>query len=90
MPGQTISKTPSRPDRAVRKGGSGTSSAVGNVEEVVDPLLTPEHSIRLQNSTGSDIIMQLLDELVTKSPGRVPRRCRKPPPHDFERSIRRR
>ena len=48
-------------------------------------LLTPEQSISLQNSIGSDIIMQLLHELVTKSPGRVPRRCRKRPPHDFER-----
>lgn len=31
-------------------------------------LLTPEHSINLQNSIGSDIIMQLDDVLVTTSP----------------------
>ncbi|KAJ9132537.1 Queuine tRNA-ribosyltransferase catalytic subunit 1 [Pleurostoma richardsiae] len=31
-------------------------------------LLTPEHSIALQNSIGSDIIMQLDDVLVTTSP----------------------
>lgn len=31
-------------------------------------LLTPEHSISLQNSIGSDIIMQLDDVLVTTSP----------------------
>ena len=31
-------------------------------------LLTPEHSISLQNSIGSDIIMQLDDVIVTTSP----------------------
>src|SRR3954468_5304557 len=31
-------------------------------------LLTPEHSIALQNSIGSDIMMQLDDVLVTTSP----------------------
>jgi len=31
-------------------------------------LLTPEHSISLQNSIGSDIIMQLDDVVVTTSP----------------------
>ncbi|KAA8570674.1 hypothetical protein EYC84_000072 [Monilinia fructicola] len=31
-------------------------------------LLTPEHSMSLQNSIGSDIIMQLDDVLVTTSP----------------------
>ncbi len=31
-------------------------------------LLTPEHSVRLQNSIGSDILMQLDDVLVTTSP----------------------
>jgi len=46
-------------------------------------LLMPEHTISLQNSIGSDIIMQLDDVLVTKSPDRVPRRCRKRPPYDF-------
>ncbi|KHN99799.1 queuine tRNA-ribosyltransferase [Metarhizium album ARSEF 1941] len=34
-------------------------------------LLTPEHSISLQNSIGSDIIMQLDDVLVTTSPDKV-------------------
>ncbi|KAH7031318.1 queuine tRNA-ribosyltransferase [Microdochium trichocladiopsis] len=34
-------------------------------------LLTPEHSIDLQNSIGSDIIMQLDDVLVTTSPDAV-------------------
>ena len=38
-------------------------------------LLMPEHTISLQNSIGSDIIMQLDDVLVTKSPDRVPRRA---------------
>ncbi|KAL9049070.1 MAG: hypothetical protein Q9162_007407 [Coniocarpon cinnabarinum] len=33
-------------------------------------LLTPEHSISLQNSIGSDIIMQLDDVIVTTSPDR--------------------
>jgi queuine/archaeosine tRNA-ribosyltransferase len=33
-------------------------------------LLTPEHSIELQNTIGSDIIMQLDDVLVTTSPDR--------------------
>ena len=31
-------------------------------------LLTPEHSISLQNTIGSDIIMQLDDVIVTTSP----------------------
>ncbi|KAH0563205.1 hypothetical protein GP486_002222 [Trichoglossum hirsutum] len=31
-------------------------------------LLTPEHSISLQNSIGSDIVMQLDDVIVTTSP----------------------
>ena len=31
-------------------------------------LLTPEHSISLQNSIGSDIIMQLDDVIATTSP----------------------
>lgn len=31
-------------------------------------LLTPEHSISLQNSVGSDIIMQLDDVIATTSP----------------------
>ncbi|KAI9779229.1 MAG: hypothetical protein M1839_007481 [Geoglossum umbratile] len=34
-------------------------------------LLTPEHSISLQNSIGSDIVMQLDDVLVTTSPDHV-------------------
>jgi len=34
-------------------------------------LLTPEHSIDLQHSIGSDIIMQLDDVIVTTSPDRV-------------------
>ncbi|KAI9741509.1 MAG: hypothetical protein M1818_004315 [Claussenomyces sp. TS43310] len=34
-------------------------------------LLTPEHSISLQNTIGSDIIMQLDDVLVTTSPDKV-------------------
>ncbi|EED18298.1 queuine tRNA-ribosyltransferase [Talaromyces stipitatus ATCC 10500] len=34
-------------------------------------LLTPEHSISLQNSIGSDIIMQLDDVIVTTSPDRA-------------------
>lgn len=34
-------------------------------------LLTPEHSISLQNSIGSDIIMQLDDVIVTTSPDLV-------------------
>lgn len=34
-------------------------------------LLTPEHSISLQNSIGSDIIMQLDDVLVTTSPDKA-------------------
>lgn len=33
-----------------------------------DRLLTPEHSISLQNSIGSDIIMQLDDVIATTSP----------------------
>ena len=33
-------------------------------------LLTPEHSISLQNSIGSDIIMQLDDVIATTSPER--------------------
>lgn len=36
----------------------------------VGRLLTPEHSISLQNSIGSDIIMQLDDVIVTTSPDR--------------------
>jgi queuine/archaeosine tRNA-ribosyltransferase len=34
-------------------------------------LLTPEHSISLQNSIGSDIIMQLDDVIATTSPDRA-------------------
>lgn len=34
-------------------------------------LLTPEHSISLQNSIGSDIIMQLDDVVITTSPDRA-------------------
>ena len=34
-------------------------------------LLTPEHSISLQNTIGSDIIMQLDDVIVTTSPDAV-------------------
>lgn len=34
-------------------------------------LLTPEHSIALQNSIGSDIIMQLDDVIATTSPDRA-------------------
>lgn len=34
-------------------------------------LLTPEHSISLQNTIGSDIIMQLDDVIVTTSPDKV-------------------
>ena len=34
-------------------------------------LLTPEHSISLQNSIGSDIIMQLDDVIATTSPDRM-------------------
>ena len=34
----------------------------------VSRLLTPEHSISLQNTIGSDIIMQLDDVIVTTSP----------------------
>lgn len=45
-------------------------------------LLTPEHSISLQNSIGSDIIMQLDDVLVTTSPDAVRMRAA------MERSVR--
>jgi queuine tRNA-ribosyltransferase catalytic subunit len=45
-------------------------------------LLTPEHSIALQNSIGSDIIMQLDDVLVTTSPDTVRMR------EAMERSVR--
>jgi queuine tRNA-ribosyltransferase len=45
-------------------------------------LLTPEHSISLQNSIGSDIIMQLDDVLVTTSPDKVRMR------EAMERSVR--
>lgn len=34
-------------------------------------LLTPEHSISLQNSIGSDIIMQLDDVIATTSPDKA-------------------
>ncbi|KAL7627446.1 hypothetical protein AAE478_001639 [Parahypoxylon ruwenzoriense] len=45
-------------------------------------LLTPEHSISLQNTIGSDIIMQLDDVLVTTSPDHVRMR------EAMERSVR--
>ncbi|KAH0598919.1 hypothetical protein MHUMG1_03031 [Metarhizium humberi] len=45
-------------------------------------LLTPEHSISLQNTIGSDIIMQLDDVLVTTSPDKVRMR------EAMERSVR--
>jgi queuine tRNA-ribosyltransferase catalytic subunit len=45
-------------------------------------LLTPEHSIALQNTIGSDIIMQLDDVLVTTSPDRIRMR------EAMERSVR--
>lgn len=45
-------------------------------------LLTPEHSISLQNSIGSDIIMQLDDVLVTTSPDKARMR------EAMERSVR--
>jgi tRNA-guanine transglycosylase len=45
-------------------------------------LLTPEHSIALQNTIGSDIIMQLDDVLVTTSPDKVRMR------EAMERSVR--
>ena len=45
-------------------------------------LLTPEHSIALQNTIGSDIIMQLDDVLVTTSPDTVRMR------EAMERSVR--
>ncbi|KAL2761213.1 hypothetical protein ACRALDRAFT_2131589 [Sodiomyces alcalophilus JCM 7366] len=45
-------------------------------------LLTPEHSISLQNTIGSDIIMQLDDVLVTTSPDNVRMR------QAMERSVR--
>jgi queuine tRNA-ribosyltransferase len=45
-------------------------------------LLTPEHSIALQNAIGSDIIMQLDDVLVTTSPDHVRMR------EAMERSVR--
>ncbi|KAI1497706.1 Queuine tRNA-ribosyltransferase [Biscogniauxia marginata] len=45
-------------------------------------LLTPEHSIALQNTIGSDIIMQLDDVLVTTSPDHVRMR------EAMERSVR--
>ncbi|ROT41785.1 queuine tRNA-ribosyltransferase [Sodiomyces alkalinus F11] len=45
-------------------------------------LLTPEHSISLQNTIGSDIIMQLDDVLVTTSPDKVRMR------QAMERSVR--
>lgn len=45
-------------------------------------LLTPEHSISLQNTIGSDIIMQLDDVIVTTSPDRARMR------EAMERSIR--
>jgi queuine tRNA-ribosyltransferase catalytic subunit len=38
---------------------------------ILDRLLTPEHSISLQNSIGSDIIMQLDDVIATTSPDRA-------------------
>jgi tRNA-guanine transglycosylase len=45
-------------------------------------LLTPEHSIALQNTIGSDIIMQLDDVLVTTSPDKIRMR------EAMERSVR--
>lgn len=45
-------------------------------------LLTPEHSIAIQNTIGSDIIMQLDDVLVTTSPDKVRMR------EAMERSVR--
>ena len=45
-------------------------------------LLTPEHSMSLQNSIGSDIMMQLDDVLVTTSPDKVRMR------EAMERSVR--
>ena len=36
--------------------------------DMLTRLLTPEHSISLQNSIGSDIIMQLDDVIATTSP----------------------
>ena len=45
-------------------------------------LLTPEHSMALQNSIGSDIMMQLDDVLVTTSPDKVRMR------QAMERSVR--
>jgi tRNA-guanine transglycosylase len=45
-------------------------------------LLTPEHSIALQNTIGSDIIMQLDDVLVTTSPDHIRMR------EAMERSVR--
>ena len=38
------------------------------VERITSRLLTPEHSISLQNTIGSDIIMQLDDVVATTSP----------------------
>ena len=38
------------------------------LKQITSRLLTPEHSISLQNSIGSDIIMQLDDVIATTSP----------------------
>ncbi|KAM5468053.1 putative tRNA-guanosine(34) preQ1 transglycosylase [Microsporum ferrugineum] len=43
----------------------------GNILTDSGGLLTPEHSISLQNSIGSDIIMQLDDVIATTSPDRA-------------------
>jgi queuine tRNA-ribosyltransferase len=43
-------------------------SISGSYDADYDRLLTPEHSISLQNSIGSDIIMQLDDVIATTSP----------------------
>jgi tRNA-guanine family transglycosylase len=40
----------------------------GREAKIMARLLTPEHSISLQNSIGSDIIMQLDDVIATTSP----------------------
>src|ERR1700732_4223999 len=41
------------------------------LSNVMTRLLTPEHSMSLQNSIGSDIIMQLDDVIQTTSPDHV-------------------